>query len=178
MKTSLIAFLFLFFFASSAHSQLKESQWIDRENENTLLTISKQDDTYWIDFFEMPYKIVKGDPIPYVVYKGVQFPLLFEDDENLWFFGNGYMPLDKSVKGRFIGQWKSQDEDTRFVVKMDSNIELNWDIIKGSGKAVRFYPKRTEKGVHFTIGRDTLSFEIKDGFIIDNKGSRYSREKG
>ena len=177
MKTNLITILLFLFLASPAYSQLKESQWIDRENENTLLTISKEDDTYWIDFFEKPYKIVQGDPIPYVVYKGVQFPLLFEDDENLWFFGKGYMPLDKSVKGRFIGQWKSQKGDTRFIVQMDSNVELNWDIIKDSGKAVRFYPKRTENGVHFTVGRDTLSFEIRDGHMVDNNGTKYFREQ-
>ena len=178
MKTNLIIFLFLVLIGSTANSQLRESQWIDRENENTLLTIKKENETYWIDFFDKPYKIEKGNPIPYVVYKGVQFPLLFEDDENLWFFGKGFILLEKSTKGAFIGQWTSKDKDTRFIVKMDSNIELNWDIIKDSGKAVRFYPKRTAYGVHFTVGQDTLSFEIKDGYIIDNNGIRYSREKG
>lgn len=182
MRTYLLTLLVVVFLTSCAESQIRESKWIDAENENTLLSIRKDNDTYWLHFFYQPLKIVTEASIPYVTLKypgeDVELPLLFKDNENLSFYGKNYIPLEKSMKGRFIGEWKSPDESTRFVVQMDSNIELNWDIIKDSGKPVRFYPKRTENGVHFTLGRDTLYFEIRDGFVVDKNGAKYSKVKG
>ena len=179
MKTNLIAIIFFVLLTSCTGSRLEQSEWIKKESEDRLLSIKEEEGMYWISIFETSYEIESPHSNPYVQLYDRKMPIdISKDQSSLFMFNTEYIPLHESVKGRFLGEWKSLDDNTQLIVKMDSNIELNWDFISDSGKAIRYYPKRIANGVHFTMGQDTLSYEIKDGYIIGNNGARYSRVKG
>ena len=162
---------------SCAKSQISPGKWIEKENENRILSIMEEDGKFWISQFQSEFEIINPESSPYVQMRDRKMPITFaKDGATLYFLSSEYIPLEESKKGQFLGNWKSLSEDIQFLVQLDSNIELNWDIIKESERPVRFYPKRTDKGVHFTVGQDTLSYEIKDGLLIDQNGKKYKKE--
>ena len=178
MMKGLLTILLLTLIVSCGDPGVEQSEWIEKENENRLLSIREENGKFWISQFDSNFEIVNPRSKPYVQFYDRKMPIdISKDKSSLFFICSEYVPLNQSIKGQFIGKWKSLDDETRLSIKMDSNIELNWDFIRDSGKPVRYYPKRIADGVHFTVGQDTLSYVIKEGYIVDNNGKRYSREK-
>lgn len=142
-----------------------------------LLNIKKEDGKYWMYYFDKPIELFENDNEIYFVIKDQKYPVNINvDKENLEVLGNQYVPIKKSMKGKFTGKWSNHSENTVFLVKIDGNVDLTWDIIKGSDKPIRFYPKRTDTGFHFTFDKDTLSYTLKDGILIDDNGIKYNKK--
>ncbi len=177
MKIKIFLFTCALVLTSCANTQFAESAWIDKENEKVLLTIEKENGKFWLQLYNSPLEIVENGPNSYAIFKDQKVPISVDTDKEILFYDEvKYIPVSKSVKGQFTGRWKSESEDTVFQVQIDDNVDLTWDIIKGSNKPIRFYPKRTDTGFHFTFGQETLSYILKDGYIIDANDKKYSKD--
>jgi len=87
-----------------------------------------------------------------------------------------YIPIGKSNKGKLYGNWENKKEGVKFVVG-DSGNEIIWDVIKASGKPVRYYPKKMGDRYAFTYGKELelWSFKVENDILHDSKGIKYSR---
>ncbi|MEB8327762.1 hypothetical protein OO009_00215 [Flavobacteriaceae bacterium KMM 6897] len=176
MRTQLILLIAALLCTLVTQSQVTEGEWIDKENEKVLLSIEKENDKLQLNLYDRSTEIVEKGLKSYALFKDQKIPLTFNTEKDILVFNKvAYIPVAKSMKGQFTGRWKSESDDTVFQVEIDGNVELRWDIIKGDDKPIRFWPKRTETGFHFTFGDKTLSYVLKDGVLIDADGKKYSK---
>jgi len=157
--------------------QLAEGTWLDRADEKKLLTVAREEGRLIVRIDgERPFEVLEGKTGPYALYSKQKLPItLGADGSSLTFLRTEYIPYSESLKARFTGRWESDADNTAFVVAMDENRELTWDVISGTEKPVRFWPKRTAEGFYFTRGHDEFSFTLQDGKLVDSKGNTYTR---
>jgi len=173
MKIKLLLICTLIF-SSCARTGIAESVWIDKEHEKMVINIEKEKGKFWLRYFNQPMEIVEEGADTYVLMRDQEIPLTIDMMGELLVFNKvEFIPLSKSMKDQFTGRWKNAIGDTIFLVQIDENRDLTWDIIKGSEKPIRFWPKPTASGFHFTYGEELLSFALKDGYIQDTKGEKY-----
>ena len=175
-KTATLFIVALLVF-SCAQSQIYESTWIDKETEKTILKIEERDGKFWLNQYNDTTEIVTEGSKTFVKYPHFNMPFTIDSKKDMLTIRDvQYVLLPNSLKGKFTGKWKDQNGDPSFLVQIDQNNDLNWDIISDANKLTRYYPKPTEDGFHFTMGKDTLSYKLVDGFIIDNEGNKYSKD--
>ncbi|MFT4832109.1 MAG: hypothetical protein ACI815_001760 [Psychroserpens sp.] len=177
MKKTALLFTLALFLYSCAESQFYESTWIDQDTEKSILNIEEKNGKLWLNNYGRSDEIVIEGSRAYIKHPNYNVPLTIDSKKDiLTVRGVHYILLQNSLKGKFTGKWKNENEDLSFLVQIDENIDLNWDMNIGANKPIRYYPKPTEGGFHFTIGQDTLSYKIVDGLLIDNKGNKYSKD--
>ncbi len=177
MKNFLLLLIGVFCLSSCVQSQISTGEWLNKENEDILLSIKKEDGKYWIYYFYQTTELFENGNEIYFKIRNEKYPVSIDkENEILEILDVQYIPVAKSMKGQFTGRWVNDSENTVFLVQLDGNVDLTWDIIKGSDTPIRFYPKRTDTGFHFTFDRDTLSYSIKDGILIDVNGVKYKRK--
>lgn len=173
----LVLFGLLAFSSPFALGQMAEGTWLDRAHEKNMLTIAREDGrlTLRIDGGQ-PFEVLEGKTGPYARYSKQKLTIaLGADGRSLTFLRTEYIPYSESLKARFTGRWESDADSTAFEVAIDDNRELTWDVVSGTGKPVRFWPKRTAEGFYFTRGYDDFSFTLQDGKLVDAEGKTYSR---
>lgn len=178
MKKNLLVILgLLFYTCPNAWGQLPEGTWLDRANEKTLLTVAWEDDRLILRIDGgSPFEVFDDKTGPYALYSKQKLPItLGTDDGSLTFLRTQYIPYSKSLKARFTGYWESDAGNTAFEVAIDDNRELTWDVVSGTDKPVRFWPKRTAEGFYFTRGFDEFSFVLQGDKLVDGEGNTYSK---
>lgn len=178
MKMKLLVLLALVALTGpGALGQLAEGAWLDRADEKEFLTVAREDGRLIlrIDGGQL-FEILEGDNGPYALYSKQKLPIrLGADGHSLTFLRTEYIPFAESQKARFTGRWESDADNTAFEVAIDENRELTWDVISGSEKPVRFWPKRSADGFYYTRGYDDILFTLRDGKLIDAEGNTYTR---
>ena len=174
MRIILVLLIGVLTLTSCARSRITESTWIDKETEKILLSIDKKEGKFWLRGYGGSAEIVEEGADTYIMFRDQKAPIKV-DNETLRYLGVTYIPISNSLKGQFTGKWTNETGNTAFVVQIDENVDLTWDIIKGAKNPIRYYPKRADNGFHFTVDQDTLSYSIKDGLIIDAKGTKYTK---
>ena len=178
MRKFVLLIIVLISLSSCAQSQIPEGDWVDIENEQMLLSIKKEDGKYWMYYFEQPTELYKNENEIFFKRKDQKYPVTIDNEKDiLEVLGYQYIPVAKSMKGQFTGKWANESETTVFIVKLDGNVNLTWDFIEGDYQSVRFYPKRSDSGFHFTIDQDTLSYTLKNGLLYDNNGMKYNKRE-
>ncbi len=177
MKKSAILFTLALFLYSCAESQSYKGTWIDQETEKSILNIEEQNGKLWLNQYDRSDEIVIEGSKAYIKYPHYNDPLLLDAQKDiLTIRGVKYVLLPNSLKGQFTGKWKNENGDLSFLVQIDENNDLNWDINTADNKPIRYYPKPIESGFHFTMGRDTLTYKLVDGRLVDNKGNKYFKD--
>jgi hypothetical protein len=155
-----------------AQKDLYESAWVDQQREMTLLTIVKENGSFWLNGYFGKREILKGKKA-YVTINEQEYPIEIDRTNGILIFnGVKHIPEFKSRKRQFSGRWQSADKETIFEIKL-ANGGITWDIVKEGNKPIRFYPKFTETGFTFTFGDEQLFYTLKDGIMTDSKGNRY-----
>ncbi|SDB25317.1 hypothetical protein SAMN03097699_0317 [Flavobacteriaceae bacterium MAR_2010_188] len=177
MKKPVLLLILAIFLHSCDESQFYESTWTDKETENVILNIEKKDGKFWLTQYDQSMEIVDEGKNSYATSSNFDIPLTLDSENNILTIRNvDYILQKNSNKGQFTGNWKNEKGEPSFAVQIDENNDLNWDFKNGDDKSARYYPKPTKNGFHFSIGQYTLSYQISDGFLIDNKGNKYSKD--
>jgi hypothetical protein len=164
---------------SCSNPGIAEGNWVDVENEKELLAIKKEDGRFWLHLHNRQMTVNTEGRIPFVTIRDQEYPILLNPlGDTLTFASRAYVLLENSLKGRFTGRWRNASGDTVFLVQIDDNRDLTWDIIRKAEQPVRFWPKRTSSGYHFSLGKKTFTYVLKDGYLMDQEGNKYFRESG
>ena len=100
------------------------------------------------------------------------------EGNRLEYLNTVYLPLAQSRKGLFTGHWKSASGPEEFIISIDDNTDLVWEIRSPLANPVRFWPKPTPTGFYFTRNLEEFSYTLIDGVIQDAKGNTYKRISG
>lgn len=177
MEKILFLVISMFCLSSCSQSRMVEGVYLDKENENIPLSIKKENGKYWLHFFEEPAELFQNDNEVYFQIRNQKYTVTIDKKNDIIdVLGHQFIPVSKTMKGQFAGKWVNDSEDTAFLVQLDDSALLTWDIIKGTGKPIRFYPKRTETGFHFSYNHDILSYVLEDGVLIDANGVKYKKQ--
>lgn len=176
MKSDFILVLCILCFCFLGHSQIYESKWIEKETEKTLLQIDEKNGAHYITLWGIDYEIHGEFPDLFISYHNEKLPLTIDyKNQTLHFQGKDYVAFPSSRKGQFSGLWKSQEEDIKFIIRIDENNDLTWEVVDPSNKGTKFWPKPTEKGFYYTLDHIKYSYIVHEDIMIDNQGNRYKR---
>ncbi|MEP2688597.1 M56 family metallopeptidase [Maribacter dokdonensis] len=152
--------------------------WLNADNELEILNIKKEkDNLYWglaqntvVNFEKIKdhyyyFSDVNEEKIK-VVLSSAKGTIAFDNKK--------YIRKEKSLRSKLIGTWQNKKNNTKLIVS-EYDIYMVFDLLEGSKKAVRYYPKKRGNSYYFTYGYEDWSFKIENNKLVDSRGNYYNR---
>lgn len=155
-----------------------QGDWLNADNELEILNIKKEkDNLYWglaqntvVNFEKIKdhyyyFSNVNEEKIK-VVLSSAKGTIAFDNKK--------YIRKEKSLRSKLIGTWQNKKNNTKLIVS-EYDIYMVFDLLEGSKKAVRYYPKKRGNSYYFTYGYEDWSFKIENNKLVDSRGNYYNR---
>lgn len=179
MKGKIALLLLTFGLTACAQPRIQEGVWVDADTEKNRLEIRANKGRYWLIQHGLEGEIQFEKKQAYMDFRGQRVRITINTEGNrLEYLNTAYLPLAQSRKGLFTGHWKSTSGPEEFIISIDDNTDLVWEIRSPLVNPVRFWPKPTPNGFYFTRDQEEFSFTITDGVLLDTSGNTYKRISG
>lgn len=160
---------------TTAHSI--EGVWIDHANENKNVSIYKKNDTLWWDQAVMKVPIQVNNDTYSILSGGEMWNLSLTANDQLKLGSVYFTRPDDNVSFRIDGAWQAKNGDRVYTFITKNGLPTCDVTYIDDSSSKRYYPKRIENGMTFTMDTEPLTFHIKNNTLIMQDGSVLERTK-
>ncbi|MEP2240408.1 MAG: M56 family metallopeptidase [Maribacter sp.] len=157
-----------------------QGDWLNADNELEILNIKKEkDNLYWglAQNTVVNFEKIKDHYYYFPDVNEEKIKVELSSAKGTIAFDNKkYIRKEKSLRSKLIGTWQNKKNNTKLIVS-EYDIYMVFDLLEGSKKAVRYYPKKRGNSYYFTYGYEDWSFKIENNQLVDSRGNYYKKSE-